>query len=363
MNRRRLEAWWRRTVAEEKPGPIGTFVQGALLAGTLPFEAVVRIRELFYRTGMRPVLKVPVPVVSFGNLTVGGGGKTPAAIWCAKYLAARGMKPGIASRGYNPEAQDESGPNDEAGVIAEELSGVAHLWDADRVKVAARLVKEHGCDVVILDDGFQHRRLHRTLDVLLIDALNPFGYGFMMPRGLLREPKGALRRATHVILTRTNLVSRDELVKIRQAVWDVEEGVKLSEAIHKPTGLFMAGGVREETEALRGRKVYALSAIANPQAFLITLSNLGAKIAGMQSFPDHHVYTSEELDSVWREAAERGADLVVTTQKDRVKTGWREGSKVPLAELRVEFEVVRGKETIESALDFLAKSATEGRTA
>ena len=234
MNRGKVEAWWRKVVAEEKPGAVAAVAQGAFFVGALPFEAIVRLRDFFYTSKMLPTLKVPVPVISFGNLTVGGGGKTPAAIWCAKFLAGRGLKPGIASRGYNPEGPDGDGPNDEVALIKEVLGDVPQAWDADRAKAAGALIKEHGCNVVILDDGFQHRRLHRTLNILLVDALNPFGYGFMLPRGLLREPLGAMKRATHIIITRSNLVSRDELVKIRQRIWEVEEGIKLSEAVHQP---------------------------------------------------------------------------------------------------------------------------------
>jgi len=359
MKRGKVEEWWRKTIAQEKPGPLGMAAQGALLVCTLPYGAIVLLRGFFYATKMLATLKVPVPVVSFGNITAGGGGKTPAAIWCAKRLLEKGIKPGIASRGYNPEGRGDDGPNDEAMLLKEELPDVPHVWDADRAKAAGRLVKEHGCSVVILDDGFQHRRLHRTLDIVLVDALNPFGYGYLMPRGLLREPPSALRRATHIVITRSNLVSRDELVKIRQRIRDVEEGVKLSEAVHQPVGVFFAGGKREDVETLRGRKVYAFCGIANPQAFLITLSNLGATVVGMRSFGDHHIYSQEELGEVWSEARERSAELVVTTQKDRVKCGWREGAAPPLAEVRVEFELVRGKEAIESALDFIVKSLSQ----
>jgi tetraacyldisaccharide 4'-kinase len=361
VDRRRLEAWWRRIAANEKPGPLAGAAQALLVAGTLPFDAVARLRNALYDAKVLPSLKLPVPVVSFGNLTVGGTGKTPAVIWCAKYLLAKGLRPGIASRGYNPDAAAKDEPNDETALISEILPEVPQASDADRAKAAEALVKDHGCNIILLDDGFQHRRLHRTLDILLIDALVPFGYGYVMPRGLLREPVSSLKRATHIIITRSNFVSRDELVKIRQRIWQVDEGMKLGEAVHRPTDVFLSGGARQDPESLRGRKVYAFCGIATPQAFLITLSNLGAQVVGMNSFPDHHIYSDADLDAVFAEAAARGAELVLTTQKDRVKCGWREGSKPPLAELRVEFELVHGKETIESALDFAAATTAEAR--
>jgi len=363
MDRRRIENWWRRVAADENPSPFVGFEQGLLLAASMPFEAVARIRDFLYETGMLAILKLPVPVISFGNLTVGGTGKTPAAVWCADYLARKGLRPGIASRGYNPEVGHTEPPNDEAELIRELLPDVPHVWDADRAKAGKVLVKERQCNVVILDDGYQHRRVHRTIDFLLVDALAPFGHGYMLPRGLLREPMSALRRASTIIITRSNLVSREELVRIRQKIWRYSEGVRLAEAVHRPTGLYMAGGVREEVEALRDRKVFAFCAIANPQSFFMTLSNLGARSVGTKTFPDHHVYDESDLKTVFSQAATNGADLVVTTQKDRVKTGWREGSEPPLAELRVRFELVKGREFVEPSLDFLAKRAGEGSTA
>jgi len=138
--------------------------------------------------------------------------------------------------------------------------------------------------------------------------------------------------------------------------------VKLAEAAHKPVALSYAGGRSDGPETLRGRRVFVFCGIANPQSLLITLSNLGAAVAGVNAFPDHHVYSDDEIDAVFKDAESRNADLVVTTEKDRVKCGWREGSKVPLAELKVEFELVRGRETVESALDFLAAGQTEGRS-
>ncbi|MCD6404358.1 MAG: tetraacyldisaccharide 4'-kinase [Planctomycetes bacterium] len=354
MSRReKIDRWWRRTIAADKVGVVGAVARGGLFAGTLPFEAVARLRNLFYDRGLLPVLTPPVPVVSFGNLTVGGTGKTPAVIWCARYLREKGLKPGIASRGYNPGAEDAALANDEAGVISEAAPDIPQVRNADRAVAAASLVRDHGANVVLLDDGFQHRRLHRTLDFLLVDALSPFGLGYMLPRGLLREPLSSLRRATCIIVTRSNLVSSDALVGIRRRIWDIDEGIKFAEAVHRPTLLATSAG-EEAPETLQGRRVFAFCGIANPYSFLATLTNLGADVVGIRSFDDHHAYTDDDLKTVFSQGSARGADMVVTTQKDRVKCGWQEGRDIPLGELRVEFEIVRGRQTVESALDFLA---------
>lgn len=362
MDRPKLEKWWRQVISGANPKFMDQAARGALLAGSLPFEAVSRLRGFFFDTGVLPVLKLPAPVISFGNLTVGGTGKTPAVIWCAKFLISRGMAPGIASRGYAPEGDKAEGPNDEAALIKEILPEVPHVWDADRCRAAATLVKEHHCNVVILDDGFQHRRLHRTLDFLLLDAMNPFGYRFMLPRGLLREPLSALKRATMVIVTRANLVSRDEIQRIFREIREIDEDVKLAEAVHRPTGLHFADGTVEPPESLKGRKVFVFCGIGNPHAFVNTLTNLGAKVAGMRSFGDHHAYTDEDVAAIMGDASSHGAELVVTTQKDRVKTGWRDGATARFAELRVEFEIIRGREATEGTINFLVSGA-QGHTA
>jgi len=353
VDRPKLEKWWRQVISGASPKGLDQVARGALYAGSLPFEAVSRLRGFFFEAGVLPVLKLPVPVISFGNLTVGGTGKTPAAIWCAKLLVAKGMAPGIASRGYAPEGETAESPNDEAALIKEVLPEVPHVWDADRCRAAAKLVKEHHCNVVILDDGFQHRRLHRTLDFLLLDAMNPFGYRFMLPRGLLREPIVALKRATMVIVTRANLVSRDEVQKIFREIREIDENVKLAEAVHRPTGIHFADGTVEPPEWLKGKKVFVFCGIGNPHAFVNTLTNLGGKVVGMRSFGDHHSYTEEDIAAVMSDASAHGAELVVTTQKDRVKTGWRDASAARFGELRIEFEVIKGREAVESTISFL----------
>ncbi len=362
FDRRKIVRWWRRTIAADKVGAFALLARGGLVVATLPFEAVTRMRNLFYDKGVLPVLKPPVPVIAFGNLTVGGTGKTPAVVWAASYLAEKGLRPGIASRGYNPENPSDDA-NDEAALIAETLPDIPHVWNADRAAAAASLVKDHSCDCVILDDAFQHRRLHRTLDFLLIDALNPFGFGYMLPRGLLREPVSSLARATCIIITHANLVSTDELVRIRRRIWDIEEGVKLAEAVHRPTALVTADGAEADPETLREKRVFAFCGIGNPFSFIQTLSNLGADVVGLRTFTDHHAYTPDEIDAVFAEAASRNADYVLTTQKDRVKVGWRADSIVPLAELRIEFEIVRGRETVGNLLDFLAAAETGSASA
>ncbi len=362
FDRQEMERWWRRTISVDRPGALGQVARAGLWLAALPVEVVARLRNFFYDRGVLAVLKPPVPVISFGNITVGGTGKTPAVIWCAQYLLQRGMRPGIASRGYNPDGPAGADGNDEARLIAEATPGVPHAWDADRAAAAARLVKDHGCDVVILDDGFQHRRLHRSIDFALISALDPFGRGFVMPRGFLREPVSSLRRATCVIITHSNLVSSERLMEIRKRVWDIDEGIKLAEAVHRPTALVVEG-VEQDPASINGARIFVFCGIGSPHAFVVSLANLGAEVLGIRSFGDHHVYTDEEVAEVLSQARERGAEMVVTTQKDRVKIEALPEKALPLAEMRVEFAITRGESTVTNMLDFLAGTGERGREA
>ena len=358
MERADLERWWMGVISGGRDGVIDKVAAAGLLVGSLPFEAIARIRGMLYDAKVLPVLRLPVPVVSFGNLTVGGTGKTPAVIWCAEFLQSRGMRPGIASRGYRPPGGDEELPNDESALLDEALPSVPHVWDVDRAAAGKSLVLDHNCDVVILDDGFQHRRLHRTLDILLIDATNPFGFGHLLPRGLLREPVSALERATAVIVTRANLASRDKFGEILGRIREADPEAKIAQAIHRPKAIVRADDVTEPVESIQGKKVFAFSGIGNPHAFITTLTNLGAKVVGMRSFDDHHEYTEADMQTVFDDASARGAELVITTRKDRVKTGWQEGRRLALAELRVEFEITAGKESIEGMLDWMIRSVS-----
>lgn len=263
------------------------------------------------------VHRPPCPVVSVGNLTVGGTGKTPMVACLADLVTQMGGEPLIVSRGYG---SDKGRPNDEARELERLCPDVPHLQSPDRVRAIRDWVENHPCDVAILDDGFQHRRCARDLDIVLVDALRPFGYGHLLPYGLLREPLSALRRADVIVITRTESVAADELAKLKTEVGSLAAGetpVLLAE--HQPTAILLPDGSRRDLEWLAGREVAAVCGIANPQAFRMTLERLGARIAIVETFRDHHVYTREDLNRLVGAAEAAGAKMLVTTGKDFVK--------------------------------------------
>jgi len=298
------------------PGPAAA---RAMLAGiSVPYGWIVAARNIAYDRGLLAVRGGGVPVISIGNLTLGGTGKTPLVAWAARTLAAAGRRPAIVSRGYGAKPGEVS---DEAAELALVVPGVPHVADRDRV-AGARAAVTRGADVIVLDDGFQHRRLARDLDIVAIDATDPFGGERLFPRGLLREPPASLRRADAVVLTRAAAVDAESRAAIRRAVIAARGGdssMLWAEASHRPVALRDHAGGLHDLDRLRGCRVAAFAGIGNPAAFRATLTGLGADIAAYTPFADHHAYGDGDLEALAATVRTSGAALAVTTLKDLVK--------------------------------------------
>ncbi|MHC4972210.1 MAG: tetraacyldisaccharide 4'-kinase [Planctomycetota bacterium] len=277
--------------------------------------------------------RLPKPVLSIGNLTFGGTGKTPFVIHACRELARRGRRPAILSRGYRALGPEG---NDEALVIRRHLPDVPHVLDPDRYAAGRTIVDE--VDVFVLDDGFQHLPLRRDVDVVLVDLTDPFGGGWCPPVGRLREPVAALGRAALVVLTRADLVDRETL-------GDAMRTVRAHTAAPIATAAFPPSC---DTD-LRGTDVYVACAIGNPGAFVRTVESLGAHVAARRFFRDHHAYTESDA------AALAGSGLpVVVTEKDAVKLEalW-EGRSVPLHVVRIAVDILDGAAALDALFDGL----------
>jgi tetraacyldisaccharide 4'-kinase len=285
-----------------------------LKALSLPYGWAVRLRNRGYDAGRLRTQRAAVPVVSIGNLTLGGTGKTPCVEYVARFFDERRTRVAILSRGYGTR-----GRNDEALLLDENLPGVPHLQGPDRVALAAEAVAQHQSEVLVLDDGFQHRRLARDLDVVLVDATEPWGGGHLFPRGLLREPLGSLCRADLVVLTRCDLISVEQRAELRRMLGRIAPGMAVVETSHRALGL-MNGTRRAAVGRLRGKPVLAFCGLGNPHAFRRTLENLGLEVADFRTFPDHHPYSPADVETLagWAQS-QPGDCVVVTTQKDLVK--------------------------------------------
>ncbi len=208
-------AEFRALVSGSRRGPLASLARAGLRILEVPYSLAVRWRNHRYDSGRAPIERVEVPVISVGNLTLGGTGKTPTVEWLAQWFAARGIRPALVSRGYGARPGHS---NDEALELARKLPDVPHVQDADRVRGARRAIAEFGAELILLDDAFQHRRLARDLDIVLVDALAPDGFGHVFPRGMLREPLSGWARADVIILTRSELVDEPRRAAIRELV-------------------------------------------------------------------------------------------------------------------------------------------------
>jgi tetraacyldisaccharide 4'-kinase len=302
----------------------------ALRAVSWPYAAASRLRRRAYQGGLLARTVLPRPVLSVGNLTAGGTGKTPVVEWLVRDLAARGRRPAILSRGY----AGADGTNDEYRVLHANLPDVLHLQGPDRAARGTEAITR-GADCLVLDDGFQHLRLARDADLVLVDALNPFGTAPGRTPTLLREGPRALAAADAVILTRCDLTDPAALAALHARLEAAAPGVLRAEVDFAPTALERADGSREGPAALAGRAVFAFCAIGNPDAFVMALAALGARVCGTLFFRDHHWYTAGDLERVAAAARAAGAESVVATQKDCVKLTAGDRARLDAAALRI----------------------------
>ncbi len=338
------------------------------------YERIVQLRLYFYRRRILRERTLGCLVISIGNLTVGGTGKTPIVEKFARALRAGGRRVAILSRGYKsvPRATkrswwqrlrgiDPSPPRvvsdgksllldsliagDEPYMLAQNLKDVAVIVDKDRVKSGLFAIKELKADTLLLDDGLQYLHLKHRLDIVLIDRQAPFGNEFLLPRGTLREPPRNLRRASYIFITKSTGESNAELIKrIRR----YNRTAEIIECAHRPLHLQnVATGEQIPLERLRNTYIGALSGIAAPDSFEDALRNLGARIELAKRYTDHHRFSEAELQSFITRCIRRDLEMIVTTEKDAVRFPRLSNPEVPIYFLRVEIEILSGHESWE----------------
>jgi tetraacyldisaccharide 4'-kinase len=342
-----LRDYFLSLVRGERRGLWPALQRGGLCALSVPYGWAVGLRNWLYTRGWKRICRVSVPVVSVGNLTLGGTGKTPCVEYIARFYRERDVRVAILSRGYG----SEDGRNDEARLLEDNLPDVPHLQGPDRASLAGTAVAELDSEVLILDDGFQHRRLHRDLDIVLIDATAPWGYDYLFPRGLLREAPVSLRRADIVVLTRCDQVDAASVERLRQRIRCVAPGVGLVETSHRPVSWINADKATRPLEDMRGRPVAALCGIGNPEGFRRTLLQLGLDVQVLRTFPDHHAYSRDDVENLRNWARQQTDDcIMVTTQKDLVKVPLTTLGGRELWALRIELDVHAGAELLDAKL-------------
>jgi tetraacyldisaccharide 4'-kinase len=342
-----LQDYYRTLVSGERRGLGAGLERLGLRLASLPYGWAVGLRNRLFDCGWKHSQRAPAPVVSIGNLTVGGTGKTPCVEYVARRLREGDRQVAILSRGYG----SQQGPNDEAQVLEDNLPDVPHLQGPDRVALARIAVEELESDVLVLDDGFQHRRLARDLDLVLLDATRPWGFGYLLPRGLLREAPAGLRRAGAVLLTRCDQVDSSTVAALRARVEKLAPHAPIVETSHQPMAWVDAAGRTKPIEHGKGQAVAAFCGLGNPEAFRQTLQNLGMTVQAFRTFPDHHAYTRPDVEALRTWARQEATDgVVVTTQKDLVKLRLTRLGDRELWALRIQLRIHAGQDALDRKL-------------
>ena len=341
--------WFHSLINNEQRGFGATLLRSMLAAIEKPYSMVVRCRNYCFNTGLFPAHPIDVPVLSVGNLTLGGTGKTPMVAWLAGWLENHAVRTAIVSRGYGG---NDGHWNDEALELHQRLPSIPHIQNRNRVLGAKQAIAQHQTEVIVLDDAFQHRRIARNLDIVLIDALAPFGYEREFPRGLLREPLQGLSRAHVVALSRADAVGTSERAEIQQRVQAIAPGAIWLETIHAPQHWQSTTGKTIDLSQLAGASVAMFCGIGNPEGFRHTLKMARVQVVGEQTFPDHHQFTDQNMHTLDRWVRQLGPlDAVVCTHKDLVKLSASHIAGCPLYALMIGLEITQGQKAFEQELE------------
>lgn len=374
-----LEQFGLEVILNRRRGLRASLLRGLLLGLSGVFRGVVKVRLALFRNRIKTDHHLGAYVISVGNITVGGTGKTPVVEMLARRLQQEGRRVAILSRGYkskkvrrkrtllqylqghNPKPPprvvsdgknvllDSATAGDEPWMLAKNLPGVAVVVDRDRVHAGRYAVRVLKADTLILDDGLQYLRLRRRMDVILVDRQAPFGNEHLLPRGTLREPPSSLRRASHVFLTKCSSSDNGELIaRVRK----YNRSAPILECRHRPVYLqnVFDPADRQELSLLEGKKVATISGIAVPESFEKILEDLGASLVLRRRFTDHHRYTDEEITETILRADDRLAHYVVTTEKDAVRFPPFKTTLLPVYFLRVEIEILKGHDVLEDCV-------------
>ncbi|MBN1353500.1 MAG: tetraacyldisaccharide 4'-kinase [Candidatus Omnitrophica bacterium] len=332
---------------DKSSGLTSRCIKYLLLPLSYIYGLLITCHNFLYGRGLMQGYKASVPVISVGNITLGGTGKTPFVVMLAELLTTKSKKPAVLIRGYG---------EDEWVMLQDKLKkcDIEVFVGRDRVKSSIE-AGNRGASGIILDDGFQHRRLARNLDIVLLDSTNPFGNMALFPRGILREPASSLRRAHVIVLTKADK-GKKSLPALEREIAKIAPGKIIAKAIHKPFALLdPETGEVKGLSAMSKKTVCLVSAVCDGSYFRYTMENIGAMVGLEFIFPDHHDYRKRELKNILKACQTKGISDIVTTEKDYAKlknlpfaTG-----KVRILVLGIEMEITDGKEKLHDEIDRL----------
>jgi tetraacyldisaccharide 4'-kinase len=312
-----------------------------LFAISIGYGGLVKLREYLYKKGLLQSKRLPCPVISIGNLTVGGSGKTPMTIYIAEFIRHLGYGVGIISRGYKGQAEKIGGvvcdgrkicmgpdtAGDEPFMVAQRLKTVPVIVGKDRFKAGILAIQEFKPDVLLLDDAFQHLKLHRDIDLVLLDSNDPLGNTYLFPRGTLRETASALSRGDAVILTRSDIENPASLGQIKKHFprkpifhsFHIPYVYKIVSGNHLQSRDRPTISSKYDFDIFKNKRVFAFSGIASNDDFRRTIESFQCKLENFSGFPDHHQYSDKELDKMARSATDLSVEFIFTTEKDYVR--------------------------------------------
>ncbi len=327
---------------------------------------LVWIRNICFSVGILKQKKLPCTVISVGNIVVGGTGKTPAVAAIAKLLQNKGLQVTILLKGYKRRnkkevlfvsdgenhlsTQEDSG--DEADMLARILPNIPVVVGNKRYLTGQAAFKRFNTDVLILDDGFQHRQLARDLDIITIDATQPYGTDALLPIGSLREPKTAIQRADFILLTRTDTV-KNQIQNLKKDLNGLAPNTPILESVHKPTSLYPLSNKDRQppmsTKDLTGKRLLAVCGIGNPKAFVATLEKFHPENVELFAFPDHHIYSDSDIQQIKHQVQQHNTEWIITTQKDEQKLVDLT-TELSIFVLAIELVLTDGEATLKEAL-------------
>ncbi len=365
-----LETFFLEVILEQRRGARAAIVRGILLTLSKVFQVAIKTRRFLYTVRILRDSTLGVQVIAIGNLTVGGTGKTPVVEKFARVLRDQGRNVAILSRGYRSKPTplprlllnklmlrhdttpprvvsdgkslllDSEMAGDEPYMLASNLKDVVVLVDKDRVKSGRYAIQKFGCDLLLLDDGYQYWKLAgRRTDVVLIDCQQPFGNERLLPRGTLREPPSHLARAHTIFITKSD----GKTAELRKRIAQFNPDAGIIECIHHPLYFEdVFNGQQRELDWLKGKKVASISGIAQPESFEQSLVNLGAELVYSKRFADHHRFSQQEVLNAINRSKKRQADFIITTQKDAVRFPKLDRRDLPIYFMRVEIKILSG---------------------
>ena len=345
---------FRKLILGSGAGPAAVLLRILLKVPALVYSIAVTLRNLLYSKGRLRIYSVDVPVISIGNITVGGTGKTPLVIWLCNFLKEKDIACAILTRGYKTK---KSKLSDEPAILAKSCPDANVIVNSNRLAAAHKAVSSFDAKVLVMDDGFQHRRLYRDLDIVTIDAMCPFGSDRILPAGLFREPISSLKRAHAAVITRSDQTTQTELVQIEDKLKQTNHDLFIAKAAHTPLCVKSFRNNEIGLEELKDKKIFAFCGIGNPDSFLDTLKRLGTNLLGSIIYNDHHRYSKNDITDIYEQAVYLNADLILSTQKDwtkiigNPKLNIADYQNIPFAYLLIKLKFLDGQDKLKQLIE------------